>query len=175
MMKCPEWSEDISADRREEFRIYATMVYRRIDESARRRIITSEDPRTWHGEMFRTFVPLAYYAGNYRQHDVSLPCLKQDVIVGQNPGMPFRLVVHEIRSLFEQFGIALRKMEVLWPTLSLPERAKRLAILLANLIGRFIKIHPFLNGNGRVSRQQFPVRSTSWVSLTLLGEVVAVR
>lgn len=152
MMKCPEWSEEIPPDRREEFRVYATMVYRRIDESARRKIITSDDPRAWHREMFRTFVPLGYYAGNYRQHDVSRPCLGQDVIVGQNPGMPFPLVVQEIRRLFEQFGIALRKTEILWPTLSPPERAKRFAILMANLIGGFIKIHPFLNGNGRLSR-----------------------
>jgi fido (protein-threonine AMPylation protein) len=39
-----------------------------------------------------------------------------------------------------------------WPLLSDADRVKGLAQLIGVVIARFIHIHPFLNGNGRVSR-----------------------
>ena len=43
-------------------------------------------------------------------------------------------------------------LELNWPRLTPRDRALRLAINLANFVGGFIRIHPFVNGNGRVSR-----------------------
>jgi hypothetical protein len=46
----------------------------------------------------------------------------------------------------------LRSLEVTWPLLVPNDRALKLAHILAHLVGRFIQIHPFLDGNGRTSR-----------------------
>jgi hypothetical protein len=46
----------------------------------------------------------------------------------------------------------LRALEVRWSQLDTLLRTKQLAAICALAIGRFIRIHPFLNGNGRTSR-----------------------
>ncbi|MBW3599538.1 MAG: Fic family protein [Planctomycetes bacterium] len=67
-------------------------------------------------------------------------------------GAPYHRVPHEMAELAESLRKTLVQAEVVWPKLSKPERAIRLALILAAFIGRFIRIHPFINGNGRLSR-----------------------
>jgi hypothetical protein len=54
--------------------------------------------------------------------------------------------------LEERARLSISQAELRWPDMRPQERANRLALILATLIGRFIQIHPFLNGNGRISR-----------------------
>ncbi len=54
--------------------------------------------------------------------------------------------------LFARVRADLSKIDVNWECRTPAERATQLAMVTANLIGGFIRIHPFLNGNGRTSR-----------------------
>lgn len=152
MVNCPDWNDRIPADRLDEFNASVREVYQQIATSARTSVIGPDEPKDWHALLFRRFVPIAYYAGNYRQDDVSRVCLGQNVRVGTESGSPFQVVLREINVLFEEFRVTLARTEISWSAISPTERARRVAIILATLIGRFIKIHPFINGNGRVSR-----------------------
>ena len=102
--------------------------------------------------MFAEQVPLDYYAGNYRQVDADRPCLNTDVQVAGIPGVPAARVLFEVERLFAELRRHLTRFELSWATLSPRERRTRLAIILGALIGRFIQVHPFVNGNGRISR-----------------------
>ena len=152
MWSCPDWSDDIPANRASEFDECLTLVYRNVLAVARRMIISHEQPSLWHRALFSNFVPVVYYAGNYRQNDSTRICLKQDVHVGGIPGCDYQRVLQRVVDLFEKLRISVAQTELIWGNLSRPERAKRLALMLAAFIGEFIRIHPFINGNGRISR-----------------------
>ena len=67
-------------------------------------------------------------------------------------GCPFRDTPAATVNLFRDAAAAIQRLEIEWPLLAPRERALRLAILTGALIGTFIRIHPFINGNGRTSR-----------------------
>lgn len=152
MTECPSWSESIPAAREREFAAVLRTIYRCVAALAAREVIDYLTPAHWHGQLFRDFVPLHYYAGNYRQTDPARPCLAVDVGIQGRRGTPSQSVTSEMESLFFRLRATLIQFELNWPILSPAERARRLALLLAALIGRFIRIHPLVNGNGRVSR-----------------------
>ena len=149
---CPAWSNDLDehnalagADSTRE--LIATLVVRFRSAMPNESIV-----RDFHRQLFRSTVPLAYYAGNFRQQDFRRPCLAQNVRVGSVLGKPFQEVLSSIDSLFAQITVALRSFEKSWNDLSVSDRAARFATLVGIAVGEFIRIHPFLNGNGRTSR-----------------------
>jgi fido (protein-threonine AMPylation protein) len=149
---CPEWSSDGPETREGTFRASVAAAYRAAAAAAKRRIADSPTCRDWHRTLFTHHVPLDYYAGNYRQIDPLRPCLQTDVRVEGTPGAPYQTVVSEMERLFDHLRRYTVALELDWPELSPQERAKRLAIILGTMIGRFIQVHPFINGNGRLSR-----------------------
>ncbi len=149
---CPDWSTDGPETREGNFRRSSADAYRAVQAAARRKMVDSPMCCGWHRTMFVHHVPLDYYAGNYRQVDPSRPCLEKNVEVSGIAGAPYNIVDSEMRRLFDVARLHLISLEINWPRLSPNERSKRLAIILAMMIGRFIQIHPFVNGNGRVSR-----------------------
>lgn len=108
--------------------------------------------RDWHRTMFAPSVPMDYYAGNFRQLDHRRPCLGVDVKVGSCYGTPPMFVPQATEMLFRWLGREIVALRALWNGVLGEEQSKRAAILLGEFASRFIKIHPFVNGNGRTSK-----------------------
>jgi hypothetical protein len=150
--ECPAWDGSIPSSREREFVRRLREVYRDVGESARLANYNARLSSWWHHTLFGPFVPLAYYAGRFRCDDPLAICLGVDVEVGGVPGAPFQQVGRLMSDLEERARLSISQAELRWPDMRPQERANRLALILATLIGRFIQIHPFLNGNGRISR-----------------------
>lgn len=82
MTDCPQWSDDILRPQQAEFLIVLRNVYGSVAHCAGRRILDDDSIRNLHGDLFRKFVPLDYFAGNYRQNDSRRICLGINVNVG---------------------------------------------------------------------------------------------
>ena len=149
---CPDWSSDGPETREGNFLVSYAATCHTMEASARCEIVNSTKCCLWHATMFASQVPLDYYAGNYRQVDPSRPCLQMDVAVAGIRGESYHNVAREMELLFDRFRQQVSVLEVHWPGISPQVRTKRLAIILGTLVGRFIQIHPFINGNGRCSR-----------------------
>jgi len=102
--------------------------------------------------MFRQVVPLAVYAGNYRQLDPERPCLNKPCFVAGVAGYPPVRVPTAMAELIKNARTAVIDLELHWRDLQVEDRARRIAQVVAYLVGHFIRIHPFINGNGRTSR-----------------------
>jgi len=154
---CPRWEEDIPPARIDEFKASVARVQQEILSSAASTIVTPDEARRWHSLLFDAFVPLRYYAGNFRGVDQAMPCLAMNNGVGSSiatviPGAHFYHARRQVEALFETTRQHLGSFELRWGQLTPAERAFQLAVITANLVGPFIRIHPFVNGNGRISR-----------------------
>lgn len=148
---CPRWDEDIPPARLGEFRTLLATVHQEILDAATG-LVTPDFPSRLHRTLFTPFVPLPYYAGHYRGVDHARPCLATQVRVGSIDALDYRLVRDYLSDLFERVQVQFTQLELRWAQLSPADRACQLAIAIANLVGGFIQIHPFINGNGRTSR-----------------------
>ena len=158
MVSCPAWHQDIDGNDL----IYQAALAEVMDEVSTYSQTTSLDTariRKWHLKLLGSFVPSGfdYYAGHFRQIDSRRPCLNQMIgVVGPNfRGLPGVVPAH-VPKLMERitkiYKEEIRKLELDWDTLTESQRIGHLAMALATFVGQFIKIHPFINGNGRVSR-----------------------
>lgn len=152
MNRCPPWNAQVTSDREPRLVRAADLAYHDVQNRASRSLISFDDPRSWHFRMFWWHVPLDYYAGNYRQNDPSRPCLGVNVHVDGVAGSDYRQVLSDLRTLIADIRNELSAFEVRWSRLSPQQRTLHFALILGSLVGRFIQIHPFLDGNGRVSR-----------------------
>jgi hypothetical protein len=151
MNDCPEWREDVPTHLAGKFSECLNRCANELRGVSNSKLLDAETLKRWHTILFREFVPIHYYAGNFRQDDHSRICLGINVGVGGVPGSHFRKVNSLIESLIENARLSISKIEIQWPLLPSDERAKKVALITAKIIGEFIRIHP-LNGNGRVSR-----------------------
>lgn len=154
---CPPWNDEISHKDQPRYDAAAGLCYAIIGNIAKRRILALSDIRTLHRELFSEFVPIDYYAGNFRQRHARMPCLMQDVYIDDIHGNRLSgescvSVERVMLQYSEQLQVHVKNLEIRWTTLRADEQAIELAIILGWIIGVFIKIHPFLNGNGRLSR-----------------------
>ncbi len=113
---------------------------------------THRDVSEWHNAMFSRLTPVNYYAGGFRQDDPKRPCLARDIGVGSAVGEPYQSVLHALRTLFAEIDRAITSHFQRLVTLSARHRVLELAGIIGSAVGAFIKIHPFLGGNGRTSR-----------------------
>src|SRR6516162_6069573 len=90
---CPEWVEDIPADREHEFRGVAQDAIVHTINAAQHNMLASDLLKTLHWMLFERFVPRDYYAGNFRQDDATRPCLGKPVTVDGVDGADFRIVI----------------------------------------------------------------------------------
>ena len=150
MTDCPKWVDQGRDD--PQFRLAVRSAYQQVAAGAARLIIDSDHICLWHRMMFRVFVPLDYYAGSYRQQNPRLPCLAVDVEVGNIRGTPYAAVPQATELMLAAVRSTITSLELHWSAMTPTDRSKRVAVLLGFLIGRFIQIHPFIDGNGRTSR-----------------------
>jgi fido (protein-threonine AMPylation protein) len=111
------------------------------------------DLKDWHRTFFGKIVPVPYYAGNFRGIDPSKPCLDGDVHVN---GV-FGAAPANVESLMKNFSDELARAtiatdEYVGRHSDLISRIHAATQLAAFAGGTVIKIHPFLNGNGRMAR-----------------------
>lgn len=151
MVDCPTWNDE---DTKHSPACYAEMqpVLVRALTKSLRQTPNRGAIRAWHRTAFGAVVPVLYYAGNFRQADARRVCLERDVAVDGVPGTPFREVLAHVLELDGWLLSEMSALDVAWPSLQPDERIHRLASTVGVAVARFVHIHPFLNGNGRMSR-----------------------
>lgn len=154
MSPCPDW---YLPERDEQLQFVVAGLsefYRFIVSACKRRYIMGHgDIKTYHRKVFVRVVPLEYYAGNYRCNDSTKPCLAKDVAVNGIPGLPFAIVPSEMSDFSaELHDLTVQTDEYIAHPVSSTERAQAVAQLAAATMGKIVRIHPFLNGNGRMAR-----------------------
>lgn len=157
---CPPWREDRSDPfhtgrvvvRLEQLR--AAIVGGREAEFAER---ATETLCRWHRAVFSESVPLPGYAGGLRG-DGAEPCLARNVRAGGGPGVPWREVPAEMAALDALVRALLAEADGLAAYVPPQARDERVLETAARIAAEIVRIHPFLDGNGRMSRL-----ATVWV------------
>jgi fido (protein-threonine AMPylation protein) len=150
---CPDWSQPESDRQLPSVAAGMATVTRFIEKKAASFVLHHGTLRDWHFLVFKSVVPLTYYAGNFRCDNVARPCLGRAVQVGSHPGSPYQIVESEMTAYSSSLNSFIQRTDMYFS--AEPSFAKRVigAMELAAWgVGRFVQIHPFLNGNGRVSR-----------------------
>lgn len=154
---CPPWSADDDEHSSPACFTKIRGIVQRAASDAQKRVPRRGDLAAWHREAFRAVVPLDYYAGGFRQDDPRRPCLACNVAVGGAKGFDYRVVLGAVEELCGFVAQELGHLELGWQALRLDERQQRIATVVGVAIGRFVHIHPFRNGNGRISRMFWTV------------------
>lgn len=127
-------------------------------------LISSATICTWHRLAFQQFVPPShpYYAGNMRQHSVAMPCLffKNGVVGTTTDGRRILLMAaaepHEaipaVERLILEMNAKISELKQAWANFTEEQRVLLLCSTCARFMGAFNRIHPFINGNGRMTR-----------------------
>lgn len=104
----------------------------------------------WHRRLFEGRVALDHYAGNVRQEDPQRPCLGRNVAAAGGTGTHYPKVPTEVDALCLRAERGLRAVDR-W---TLPPERHFLALcsLVGGTVAGFLRIHPFLDGNSRMSR-----------------------
>lgn len=150
-MSCPRWD---NVDATPAWEQLAAEVERKACETARAERLNHRHLSRWHRDLFKDEVPLPAYAGGYRQPlgAGAHPCLNAGVHVSKVLGAAPHRVIPEMQDLMGRLDVLTRTLRAEWDHLSPKDRLMRCASMVGWAVGRFIQIHPFLNGNGRTSR-----------------------
>jgi len=150
---CPEWSA--SATPAEEVSISAGVarVYESTLRTSRSSVVDHGTLKTWHRMLFSNAVPLSYYAGNFRGINPKRPCLEGDAHVAGVFGTP----VHLVEAAMSEFSANLRAYAFQLENHLMLESRPHFKVIakigfVAWAMAKFIQIHPFRNGNGRIAR-----------------------
>lgn len=116
---------------------------------------------SWHRTAFISSVPLNYFAGNFRQENPAMPCLATNVQIPDQigsfrfiamEGAPYKHVGTQMSSFFLALEKTLTALKIKIKGLAIEVGWKLIAEFTAFQMGVFNKIHPFVNGNGRITR-----------------------
>ena len=111
------------------------------------------DLKEWHRKIFQDVVPKYYYAGNFRSPDSNRPCLEVNIGIGSASGAPFPDVPARMEEYSSEISLTTSQTDDFIKECPAPdERAKAALMLAAFCAGKIVQIHPFINGNGRISR-----------------------
>jgi len=153
MDNCPRWEGPESDLQLPDVVAGLERVHQFIRRKAPRYILRHGDIKNWHLTVFTSVVPLSYYAGNYRSDDPNFPCLNVNVQVSLNAGALFAQVPGLMSQFSDTVLDAVKKTDdYLRGGASELNRVRAVVQLAAFSMGRFVQIHPFLNGNGRMCR-----------------------
>ncbi len=146
---CPDWDDSW---RSEHERIALLVAYRLVVRDEAALPIGVDRVCDWHRRCFSGFVPVHYYAGNMRQVTLGLECLDTPIFVGPMAGSPATTAIKDSEQVFTDIRSRISNLEIAWPFLAPEEQLEEISNLAAILMGRFNKVHPFRNGNGRMTR-----------------------
>jgi hypothetical protein len=150
---CPQWTAEPD-DKLASIARGLDDFYRFVKRKSKTYTLNANDIKMWHGKVFGLAAPLGYYAGNFRGADPQkYHCLSTDVSVDGIFGAPFQ----QVQSLMHQFSDDLtatteKTDQYVAATSSLPDRLQAVVQLAVFCATKIIQIHPFINGNGRMSR-----------------------
>lgn len=151
---CPPWKDDGDSEQaRDEIE---AKVERLLDFTLNLRSIGLRELEQIHEQMMSHCAPYGfpYYAGHVRQISQTMPCLAMPIQVNGVQCLEAKRVPVELAMLCAKIASNLdearrrRKRK----TISDAEYKAFYAASIAYAVGSFLKIHPFLNGNGRMSR-----------------------
>jgi len=148
---CPLWDQDIPPGQEAAFVATLQKVHKEILSEVSASVPRSRSFRNWHQKLFHAFVPLPCYAGKFRGWQ-GYRCLQTNVHVGPAAGLAYQDVPQEMVNYFDQLAAEIRLLEVKWSGMSQIDRVTTVARIVGTAVGHFIRVHPFLNGNGRTSR-----------------------
>lgn len=150
---CPEWLEENGRPRAERQR--REVLHRLVLEDCRRPP-SADMVRDWHRHMFAGLAPHPDYPGNFRDLDQVPYCLQDcEVRVGDARGVPCGEVLSAVAIFFQVFARKLADVEQRWRTRQSPpdeDDIDQVVKLAAWAHGEWVRIHPFINGNGRTAR-----------------------
>lgn len=154
MKTCPAWSDDARGTPkqvRQLERQLKELLVKIVDEVDRpvRPVRLMLD--SWHLCVFRGLPPLDYYAGNMRGEYSDKPCLAVDVQVGGAVGTPYWYIPNTVDRFDTAVDMLLQALDNMYLDKGVGD-LKLLFDAVAWITCRFIRIHPYINGNGRLSR-----------------------
>jgi fido (protein-threonine AMPylation protein) len=157
MIVCPQWADDAAEHNLPELEQSMGKVWADACAEAKRTRPGRKEFRRWHLRTFRSLVPMNYYAGHFRQQDPQRPCLSGDAWVPQADGTrvngtPYGEVLRMMEVFEQDLHNDLLATEARWGAMTPQERLLSTATTVGLAIAKFIQIHPFINGNGRMSR-----------------------
>lgn len=153
MAECPPWVTPETDQQLNSVVRGLDEFHRFIYRAAAGHILLHTDLKEWHGRIFKGVVPIPYYAGHYRCNDPKFPCLATDVLIGGHRGAPYADVPRLMHEHSLEMQEAIRRTDkYISSNPTYANRVRAVVQLAALYAGRFIQIHPFLNGNGRMSR-----------------------
>jgi fido (protein-threonine AMPylation protein) len=159
---CPPWADDAAEHDLAELDRAVTKVCADACAEAKRHRPGRKELRRWHLRSFRNVVPMDYYAGHFRQRDPQRPCLAADGGVKHPdgtllPATPNNIVLATMEAFERDLHSELVKTEGVWRSLTAEQRVLNTAAIVGMAVAKFIQIHPFINGNGRMSRMLWTV------------------
>lgn len=149
---CPEWDGKLNKKQTILFQANVCKLYSNILTSAYASLIDVGDITEWHRMAFCGIPPVEYYAGGIRRDDPNAPCLAMDVCVDGVAGSSYMTAAVDLAAQITTSMNKMAKTELWWSELTPRDRALGVAESLSVLVGGFIRVHPFINGNGRLSR-----------------------
>jgi fido (protein-threonine AMPylation protein) len=153
LFDCPKWILDDDAALPGIAQAASAFVRFLNRQNPKRYILTHGDVKEWHRNMFRNAVPVPYYAGNYRSVDGARPCLNTNVQVAGALGAPAAEVESFMKQFSDELEGATKATDGFVATATSPMVPVQAAAQIAAFAGgSIIKIHPFVNGNGRMAR-----------------------
>ena len=152
---CPDWWDD-QQDGEQERRQREAVLVRLVAEDCQRPP-TAEMARRWHRDLFTGIAPHPDYPGNFRHlDDDGPPCLYGVLVfVGNTPGRPPGQVAQAVEQFIAEFQERVSRLDASWEEKGGrpgPDEVFQMLRLAAWAHGEWVRIHPFINGNGRTSR-----------------------
>lgn len=118
----------------------------------RNRLPTTSVLERWHGEAVRPVLDEPRCAGHIRQRSQRLPYMNKEVRVGRHRGAPAIVVPQKMHVYDSTLKDRVARIDKDWSVLPDDEQLLRVTDLVAWTHGEIIRIHPFVNGNGRLAR-----------------------
>jgi fido (protein-threonine AMPylation protein) len=158
---CPIWEEGPDTPR-------ATSQYKqvlaRIINQDCNKLPSVRMVQEWHRDLFNGLAPHPDYLGNFRNLDKVPECLQDlHVHVAGVYGSPPDAVLDDVDQFISEFRDRTEHIDKIWGALKDVKTifgVDQIVKLAAWSHGEWVRIHPFMNGNGRTSRL--------WVNYVLL-------
>ena len=150
---CPIWEEGPDTPRA---RAQYKQVLARIIDGDCKKLPSTKMVREWHRESFDGVAPHPDYLGNFRNLDKVPRCLQDLYVhVGGVSGSPPDTVLDDVDKFISEFRDRIKATDETWKALKDVKTifsVDQIVKLAAWAHGEWVRIHPFINGNGRTSR-----------------------